>query len=97
VPGDFNPHWQFELDPEGRLKIFTGEDLKQIIRRRQDLPKTYFRNGAIYAFRTDLLFLPEPNFYGEDSRAYIMENKYNININSLEDFTTAEMRIKDLG
>lgn len=96
VPGDFNPHWQFEFDPDGRLKIFTGEELKHIVRRRQDLPKTYFRNGAIYAFRTDLLFLPEPNFYGEDSRAYIMENKYNVNINSPEDFMLAELRIKGL-
>lgn len=34
VPGDFNHHWQFQLDEEGRLKIFTGEELKNIIRRR---------------------------------------------------------------
>lgn len=130
VPGDFNPHWQLEIDRESRLRIFTpplkipqyyrgitasflrilavlfnalrsragftGEDLKHIVRRRQDLPKTYFRNGAIYAFRTDLLFSSDPNFYGEDPLAYVMENKYNININSPEDFAIAEMRIKDL-
>lgn len=96
VPGDFNPHWQFQLDEEGRLKIFTGEELKNIIRRRQDLPKTYFRNGAIYAFRTDLLFSDDPNFYGDDSRPYVMENKYNININTPEDFLMAAIRIQNL-
>lgn len=96
VPGHHNPHWQFLLDSEKKMRIFTGEPLSGIIKRRQDLPKTYTRNGAIYAFKTNLLFEPEPTFYGKDARAYLMEEKYSVNIDSPEDFETAERRIKTL-
>jgi len=43
-----------------------------------------------------LLFGPKPTFYGKDVRAYIMENKYSVNIDSLEDFMVAQMKIKKL-
>lgn len=96
VPGHHNPHWQFILGKENKAKIFAGEKFHKIIKRRQELPKTYTRNGAIYAFRTQLLFGPKPTFYGKDVRAYIMENKYSVNIDSLEDFMVAQMKIKKL-
>ena len=46
VPHEYNPHWTFEENIEGNLKIATGDN--QIISRRQDLPKAYFRDGSIY-------------------------------------------------
>lgn len=96
VPGHHNPHWQFILDRDGRLNIFTGESFEQIIKRRQDLPKTYMRNGAIYAFKSELLFGDAPTFYGDDIRAYIMDEKYSVNIDSFKDFKLAELAIEEL-
>jgi len=96
VPGDFNPHWQFIIDENQRLNLFTGEPLKQVIRRRQDLPKTYTRNGAIYLFKTELLFSDSPSFYGNDTRAYVMEEKYSVNIDRQEDWIEAEKAIEKL-
>lgn len=96
VPGHHNPHWQFRLDAENRIRIFTGEPFSQIIKRRQDLPKTYTRNGAIYLFKTELLFLPDPSFYGNDIRAYIMDEKYSVNIDGLEDWYKAEAALNGL-
>ncbi|MBI5221554.1 MAG: acylneuraminate cytidylyltransferase family protein [Candidatus Magasanikbacteria bacterium] len=96
VPGHYNPHWQFKLDESGKLSIFTGESFEKIIRRRQDLPKTYTRNGAIYAFKPALLLGDVPTFYGNDIRAYIMDEKYSVNIDSMEDFKLAELAIKEL-
>ncbi len=96
VPGHYNPHWQFILAKDGGLDIFTGEEFSQIIKRRQDLPKTYARNGAIYAFKAELLSADTPTFYGNDVRAYIMDEKYSVNIDSLKDFKEAELAIEEL-
>ncbi len=96
IPAHYNPHWQFEIDPDNRMKIFTGEPFAKIVKRRQELPKTYTRNGAIYIFKTELLFRPDPTFYGNDVRAYVMDEKYNINIDGPEDWVMAEKVIKSL-
>lgn len=93
VPGHHNPHWQFNLDPENRIQIFTGEAFKDIVKRRQELPKTYTRNGAIYLFKTSLLFASAPSFYGTDVRALVMDAASSVNIDSPEDFALAEFRL----
>ena len=90
IPSIFNPYWQFVVKDEGVLELFTGGSIKQIIRRRQDLPKTYTRNGVVYTHKTDLLFEDEPSIYGEDLRAYITEPKYSLDIDTAEDWIVAE-------
>lgn len=61
VPADFNPHWIFE-EEGGQLKIATGK--KKIIPRRQELPKAYHRDGAIYLTKTSVI-LEQNSLYGE--------------------------------
>ncbi len=90
VPGHYNPHWQFKVEENGSIAIFTGEPFEKIVKRRQELPKTFTRNGAIYLFKTPLLFEETPTFYGRDVRAFIMDRKRSINIDSPEDFAAAE-------
>ncbi len=91
VPGHYHPQWQFKIDKGNHMVIFTGEPFSQIVRRRQDLSKTYTRNGAIYYFKTELLFHPsEPNFYGDHVAAYVMEPKESVNIDTMEDWKEAE-------
>jgi N-acylneuraminate cytidylyltransferase len=53
VPLEFNPHWVFEPDADGLLKIATGETT--IIPRRQELPKAFYRDGSIYLTKTEVL------------------------------------------
>lgn len=94
VPGHHNPHWQFRVAGDGMMSIFTGEPFGEIVTRRQNLPPTYTRNGAIYLFKTDLLFHPErPNFYGARVVAYIMPLEASVNIDSMDDWHEAEKRI----
>jgi len=93
VPGHYNPHWQFNVGADRRMSIFTGEAMKDIVKRRQELPTTYSRDGAIYAFRTSLLLGPEPTLYGADVRAYVIDQAYDVNIDSLQDFEEAERRL----
>lgn len=96
VPGVFSPHWQIKVADEGRTEIFTGESFKKVIRRRQDLPKTYYRNSSIYAFRPELLFSDDPSFYGEDVRAYITDSKYAFDIDTPEDWEIAARQFKKI-
>lgn len=96
VPGVLNPYWQLKLDEKGRVELFTGGSMKDVIRRRQDLPKTYYRNSSIYAFRPELLFTDDPSFYGEDVRAYITDSKYAFDIDTPEDWEFAERQFKKI-
>lgn len=96
LPAHYHPKWQFGLAFDNKLNIFTGEPFSQIVNRRQDLPKTYTRNGAIYLFKPELLFKDPPSFYGDNVCGYVMDQKYNVNIDSIEDWERAEAALKNL-
>ena len=97
VPGHFHPRWQFTIDDNDKMAIVTGEPFSQIVRRRQDLPhKTYARNGAIYCFKTELLYDPAgPNFYGNHVAAYVMKPEESVNIDTMADWKEAERILKE--
>ena len=45
------------VDEQGRAVLFvTGQPIRTRINRRQDMPAAWVMNGAIYAFRTRVLF-----------------------------------------
>ncbi len=96
VPGQYNPHWQFSITSDGRAKLFTGEHIKNVIRRRQDLPQTYIRNGYFWIFKPALLSESEPSFYGTDVRGYLMDEEYDIDIDVPEDWERAEQKFQEL-
>lgn len=86
LPHEHNPHWVFEVDSYGLLQIATGE--KEIIKRRQELPQAFFRDGAIYLTKID--FIKKGTFYG-DKLGYIESNpNLYVNIDTLEDWDKAE-------
>lgn len=89
VPHEYNPHWVFESDSHGFLTIATGE--KEIIKRRQELPKAYFRDGSVYLTKIDSI--KKGTFYG-DHLSFI-ENNPNlyVNIDTLKDWTEAEQKL----
>ena len=88
VPHVFNPHWVFELEKESPfLKIATGE--KEIIPRRQELPKAYHRDGSIYLTKREIV-INQQSLYGKKIGFQIIENSPNINIDTMEDWKKAE-------
>jgi CMP-N-acetylneuraminic acid synthetase len=92
VPHEYNPHWTFEVNSEGNLKIATGED--QIINRRQELPDTYHRDGSIYITKTEVL-LQQHSLYGKSISFIESPPEFYVNIDTLADWEKAEQMIKN--
>lgn len=93
VPHEFNPHWVFKPGVDGNLHISTGEE--KIIPRRQELPSAYFRDGAIYLTRTEII-MKEKSLYGK-KLAYLLgdEDRY-VNLDTMDDWFKAEELVKKL-
>lgn len=90
VPGHYNFHWQVTLAEDNAALLVDGSPWPKVIPRRQELPKTYFRNGAFYLFKPDLLFAESPSLYGSDVRGYMVEDKYSVDIDIARDWEEAE-------
>ncbi len=93
VPHEFNPHWAFEVNEDGNLKIATGET--EIISRRQELPMTYHRDGSIYITKTDVL-LKQHSLYGKSIGYIESDPEFYVNIDTLEDWDKAESILKKI-
>jgi CMP-N,N'-diacetyllegionaminic acid synthase len=86
VPHEYNPHWVFEENMSGNLKISTGES--EILSRRQDLPVTYYRDGSIYITKTEVL-LKQQSLYGKTIAYIEADETRHINIDTIEDWKRA--------
>lgn len=89
VPHQFNPHWVFEPDEKGSLQIATGE--KEIIKRRQDLPQTFFRDGALYV--TKISSIKQGTLYGGNLSYILTDSQLYVNIDTSEDWEIAEQKL----
>jgi CMP-N,N'-diacetyllegionaminic acid synthase len=92
VPHEYNPHWTFEVNAEGNLKIATGE--AEIIPRRQELPTAYHRDGCIYLTKTEVL-LKEHSLYGKSIAFIESEPEFYVNIDTMQDWEKAEEIVKN--
>lgn len=89
---DDNPYWSNIIGKNGNLKYFIPEGKK--ILRRQELPKVYKNNGAIYLIKTEVL-LKEKTFETDNIMAYIMSKESSIDIDTNLDFKFAEFLMKE--
>ncbi|WP_310378282.1 acylneuraminate cytidylyltransferase family protein [Flavobacterium sp.] len=92
VPHEYNPHWTFEVNNEGNLKIATGET--EIISRRQELPTAYHRDGSIYITKTKVL-LQEHSLYGKNTTFIESSPEMYVNIDTMQDWEKAELMVKN--
>ena len=90
IPEDYNPHWAFE-EKDGRLRIATGEIYP--IPRRQELPKAYHRDGAIYITGARQI-LDENSLLGEHIGFVDTTVDDYVNIDTMSDWKKAEEIIK---
>jgi len=76
--------WHKYIDNNNRFENIFEENIKN----RQNNRKTYFPNGAIYIFKTNLL--KQRKYFSRNSFAYIMPRIRSIDIDTIEDFRYAE-------
>mgnify|MGYP006426571539 CR=1 FL=1 len=86
VPHEYNPHWVFEPDENDELKIATED--KAIIKRRQELPKAYFRDGSIYITKTEVI--KQGSLLGKQIGYIVNDSDHYVNIDTLADWEKAE-------
>lgn len=92
LPAHFHPMRAVTIDDGGWARLFVGgAPVKRRPGRRQDMPKAWILNGAVYLFTTRVLFDPaEPSLYGDKVAAYPMAAPYGLNIDEPEDWAAAE-------
>jgi N-acylneuraminate cytidylyltransferase/CMP-N,N'-diacetyllegionaminic acid synthase len=85
-----NPYWTKIIDKKGRLRPFLPD--REHHSRRQDLPKTYVLNGAIYISKSKT-FMTNPDLFGGKCLPYIMDRESSVDIDDEDDFFYAEYLI----
>jgi CMP-N-acetylneuraminic acid synthetase len=79
------------IDGDGWARLLIGDrPVRQRPVRRQDIPKTWVLNGAIYLFKAALLQAADPSLYGDRVAAYPMTHPFGHNIDDEHDWTEAE-------
>jgi CMP-N-acetylneuraminic acid synthetase len=82
-----SPYWSFQISKDEKLKpLFDFDDIPL---RRQELPNTYFLNGAIYIAKSNWL-LNSRSFLTNETIAYVMSSDISIDIDTIDDFKLAE-------
>ena len=87
------PHWTFSLQ-EGYLKPIFGWHYFKL--RKQDVPKVYMPNGAIYISKPETI-KKRHGFYSEKTLPYIMPREKSIDIDEEIDLKFAEFLLKEYG
>ena len=90
VPYEYNPHWTFVPTGDDSLKIATGE--QEIIKRRQDLPPAYIRDGSIYLTKTSVI-KQQHSFYGNRIGYIESDPMFYINIDNPADWVNAANKL----
>ena len=89
-----SPHWMYTLDKDGRMRPLLGSG--EYVSRRQDLPRVYALNGAVYAARTDWL-KESGNFVTPETVGYVMDPERSLDIDTALDLRLCEELLSQKG
>jgi len=85
--GWMNPWWACTGDNNQSVTPIFPEQLKE---RSQDLPELYCPTGAIWAAKAEIL-KKEESFHTQNKKMFLMDWKYAIDIDDMQDWDMAEM------
>ncbi len=94
--GNHNPHWMLVEDQVSGARLFTGGALKDIPRRSDHLSACYFRNDIAYVLKPSNLYQSPCNLYGDNVDLYKMEEFFDSDINTEEDWYVTEDKLRRL-
>lgn len=81
-----SPYWMYTIEND-RITPLLAQD--KLIARRQELPKSYALNGAVYVAEINKLTI-EKSFITEKTVAYIMSQEKSFDIDTIIDFKICE-------
>ncbi len=87
VPAEFNPSWVYVRERDGSIKLSNGQP--EPVPRRQELPPAFYRDGTVYVTRTGVV-LDGGSLYGSKIRAYEMDPRFSVNIDTEADWKKVE-------
>lgn len=90
---EHSPYKSFYIDENGKLHSLFDEKFSNA--RRQDLPKTYVPNGAIYIYPVSA-FVECDGFPSNGSLPYIMDKAISIDIDSEADLKLLEQYMENI-
>ncbi len=99
TPANHTPYWTLIKSAKGKVTLWGGVPLKNILTRRQDFPKKcYARNDLVYVLKPKNLFEKKSNLYGKKVELYITANpaRYEADINTPDEWEDAEIKFKRL-
>ena len=97
TPGHFSYAKQQDVDQKGIMtRVGDGQILRNLAQNNQDLPKSYYINSAIYAFKVSNSFDGNKSLWGNKTYGYIMDAKYSLDIDDFGDWLLAEVKMKML-
>ncbi len=96
TPANHTPYWTL-IQTKSGVSLFGGIDLKNILTRRQDFPqKCYARNDLVYVLKPKNLYEKKSNLYGNKVELYPTDAIYEVDINTPDEWTQAEIRFQHL-
>lgn len=85
---EHSPNWMVKVDADGKLSPYDQKGFQTA--RRQDAPKIYRLNGAIYMAKSELI-MGNGSWYSNDTLAYIMDAERSVDIDSHMDMHLADL------
>ena len=82
-----SPYWMYYLDKGQKMKAVI--DSEYITKQRQELPKVFAPNGAVFVAQVSW-FRDNLTFYGPDTIAYIMPAERSIDVDTALDLTLVQ-------
>lgn len=86
-----SPYWMYTLSEDSVMRPLIEQD--KLIVRRQDLPKVYALNGAVYVGKIDTV-VKERSFITDGTIGFIMPAKRSFDIDTEMDFNICENILK---
>lgn len=95
--GNHNPGWMLMRDEKRGAQMFNGDDIRTISSMRsQELPKCFLRNDIAYVFKPSNLYQTPPNLYGDKVDLYLMDEIFDTDINTIEDWHVTKDKLRRL-
>jgi len=96
VPHHYVACKQLELHDDGTLAGPSGAHVRDLVHRRQDLPRRYAFDGIVYGCRAPLLRADPPTIWGERVVGLSVDHAYAVDLDRPEDWLPAEARLREV-